>query len=169
MNTFLLLLFNLLLYSFLGWLLEGVFNWATKGSFVKSGFLYGPFKPMYGIAATLLILIYPLVSFPTFLLIGLAVPTIIEFITGWLMMYFFNTHYWDYSGMNWNYKGLVCLRFSFFWCILSFALIYGLNPFVSYIYSFLYPLWQWVWPIALAYFLVDVVWTSRNKFTYPTI
>ena len=38
-------------------MIEGFFNLSTKGHFIKPNFLLLPLKPMYGIAATLLILI----------------------------------------------------------------------------------------------------------------
>ena len=49
--------FYFIMYSFLGWMIEGFFNLSTKGHFIKPNFLLLPVKPMYGIAATLLILI----------------------------------------------------------------------------------------------------------------
>ena len=35
-----------LIYSFLGWILEGLFNRIKTGSFSKPNFLHGPVKPM---------------------------------------------------------------------------------------------------------------------------
>lgn len=46
---------RLLFYSFGGWLLEGLYHLLMTGSFWKANFLLGPFKPMYGIAAVLLL------------------------------------------------------------------------------------------------------------------
>lgn len=45
---------NFLVYSFLGWLLEGWYNRLVTGHFQKPNFLHGPFKPMYGIGGLLL-------------------------------------------------------------------------------------------------------------------
>ena len=35
------------LYGFIGWIIENVFSYFTKGHFQEDGFLWGPFKPMY--------------------------------------------------------------------------------------------------------------------------
>lgn len=55
-----LVCFRLMLYSFGGWLLEGLYQLLMTGSFWKPNFLLGPFKPMYGIASVLLLAVRPL-------------------------------------------------------------------------------------------------------------
>ena len=47
-----------LIYSFLGWVLEGIFHLAKEGTFHKPNFLHGPVKPMYGFAGVLLAVLY---------------------------------------------------------------------------------------------------------------
>ncbi|KWX89533.1 hypothetical protein AMQ83_00040, partial [Paenibacillus riograndensis] len=44
-----------MLYSFLGWVLEGSYNLYSLVMFRKEGFLRGPFKPMYVFAPRLLL------------------------------------------------------------------------------------------------------------------
>ena len=39
------------IYSFLGWVLESVVKTVSQKKLVNSGFLYGPFCPIYGIGA----------------------------------------------------------------------------------------------------------------------
>ena len=49
-------LFNFILYSIVGWIIEGVYSYIITGNFKKEGFMKGPYKPMYGIAFTILVL-----------------------------------------------------------------------------------------------------------------
>ena len=63
MNWLLFYVFNFVLYSFLGWILEEVYSYFTFGYFKEHGFLNVPFKPMYGIALFILIMFYYLSSF----------------------------------------------------------------------------------------------------------
>ena len=48
------LVLYLLIYAFLGWLLETAYAVYETGGFVKRGFLYGPNCPIYGWGAIIL-------------------------------------------------------------------------------------------------------------------
>ncbi|MDU5111315.1 MAG: hypothetical protein E6248_12790, partial [Clostridium sp.] len=77
-----LTIFNLIFYSIVGWIIEEVYSFIITGRFKKEGFLKGPYKPMYGIAFTLLILFneYFNLNIITTIMIYILVPTIVEFI-----------------------------------------------------------------------------------------
>ena len=87
MNWLFYLCFMFVLYSFLGWVLEEVYCYIIRGRFKDDGFLYGPFKPMYGTAMTILIFLRNIVKVNDVLLIIMCfiVPTVIEYITGIIM------------------------------------------------------------------------------------
>ena len=46
----------LILYSFAGWVLESVSKTIEQKKFVNSGFLHGPFCPIYGFGAIIMLL-----------------------------------------------------------------------------------------------------------------
>ena len=50
-------MFNFFLYGMIGWIIEEIYCFAVTGHFQEDGFLYGPFKPMYAIAMSILILL----------------------------------------------------------------------------------------------------------------
>ena len=50
------LLTYFLVYSFLGWMLESIFKTILEKKPVNSGFLHGPFCPIYGIGALIMYL-----------------------------------------------------------------------------------------------------------------
>ncbi len=52
----------------------------------------------------------------------------LEFVSGIISKRFFNVELWDYSDQKFNYKGHICLLFSFYWIVLAFAFEYLLSP-----------------------------------------
>jgi len=137
MNIVFYSLLNFIFYSFIGWIIEEVYSFTVTGRFKKEGFLKGPFKPMYGIAFTILILynqILDINGIPLILLCFL-IPTTVEYISGYMLKHIFNKIYWDYSNLKYNIHGFVTLKFSLYWTLLSFIGVYFLQPSVYNIYK----------------------------------
>lgn len=131
------LLFNFILYCFLGWVIEEIYSFTITGEFKKDGFLKGPFKPMYGIAVTYLIFckeILEIRGIPLILLCFL-IPTTVEYISGSALKYIFNESYWDYSNFKYNLHGFITLKFSLYWTLLSYVGIYFLQSAVYIFYK----------------------------------
>ena len=128
--------FNFIIYSFLGWVIEELYCFFVNKTFKKEGFLSGPIKPMYGIAMTTLVLLYENLKIRGIYMavLFLIVPSIVEYISGYLLEHVFNRKYWDYSNLRFNLHGYICLRFSFYWMVLSFIGIYGLQPLLNNFY-----------------------------------
>ncbi|AOZ92042.1 putative ABC transporter permease [Paenibacillus crassostreae] len=157
------LTFYFMLYSFAGWVLENCHSWLTHGQFWKEGLLKGPFKPMYGFAPLLLIIIseYPL-HWLYILLFSMVVPTLIEYVSGVMLHLLFHKRWWDYSNHSIQLHGHICLRFSIYWCPLSLTCLYVLHPRSISLYTQMASIWAWLFPIFLIYLLVDVVWSGYN-------
>lgn len=129
--------FNFIFYSFIGWIIEEAYCYAVTRKFREDGFLIGPFKPMYGTATTLLILcsqVLEIDGFP-FILLCFLIPTTVEYISGYMLKHIFNKVYWDYSSLKYNIFGIVALKFSLYWTVLSFIGIRFLQPTVYSIYK----------------------------------
>ena len=131
------LLFNFILYSFFGWVIEEIYSFIITGEFKKDGFLNGPFKPMYGIAVTYLIFCNEILDINEFSLILLCflIPTTVEYISGSALKYIFNRSYWDYSSFKYNLHGFITLKFSLYWTVLSYIGVYFLQPVVYFFYK----------------------------------
>lgn len=133
LNEFTILLSYFLIYSFLGWILESVFKSILQKKFVNSGFVMGPFCPIYGFGAIILYMF--LDGFKDNLvlvfLIGFVIFSIWECLVGYLLEKIFNTKYWDYSNEKFNYRGRICLRMSLIWGILGVFFTYVLHPIIS--------------------------------------
>jgi uncharacterized membrane protein len=134
MDLIFYMMFNFIVYSFIGWIIEEAYSFAITKKFKKEGFLIGPFKPMYGIAVTLLILCNEILGINgvSLILLCFLIPTTVEYISGYMLKHIFNKIYWDYSYLKYNIHGFVSLRFSFYWMLLSFT---GLHLFHNILYN----------------------------------
>lgn len=153
---------RLLFYSFGGWLLEGLYHLLMTGSFWKANFLLGPFKPMYGIAAVLLLGAKPLEK-REFFLLAVIIPLVVEYASGFWLKNAFGLQYWDYSGYRYNIDGLVCLQFAVIWIVLAYFWVYGIQPKlavlkIKYAKSTVLCFW-----IIWAEYMLDVAYTIYNR------
>lgn len=89
------LVWLLLIYSFLGWVVETIVGTVKKKKFVNRGFSTGPFCLVYGIAAVFMaVTMEELMAEPVFQLIGCGVlATIIEWMAGKILERL-NQHKW---------------------------------------------------------------------------
>ena len=56
-NQFFSILTYFIIYSILGWILESVFRSICERKLINTGFLKGPFCPIYGVGALIMILL----------------------------------------------------------------------------------------------------------------
>lgn len=118
------------LYCFLGWIWETSYVSIKRHKFVNRGFLHGPFLPIYGSGAIIVLLaIIPFKSSPVLVFIfGLIAATVLEYFTGMAMENLFHVRYWDYTKDKFNLNGYICLKSSITWGVFSLLLIYVVQP-----------------------------------------
>ena len=118
-----------IIYSFLGWCLESIYKTILLKTPTNSGFLYGPFCPMYGLGA---IMMLALCSFTNNILVLFLIAFIFfsiwEYIVAVILEKLFKTKYWDYSSLKFNFQGRVCLKNSIYWGILGVLLVLVIQP-----------------------------------------
>ncbi|WP_346869656.1 putative ABC transporter permease [Clostridium sp. UBA5119] len=156
--------FNFFFYGFVGWIIENLFCYCIRGHFQKDGFLSGPFKPMYAIAMSILVVIESTFKINVYYLIPLCfiIPTIVEYVTGIIMRNHFNKKYWDYTDVKYNFKGIICLEFSIAWTLLSFIGVKYLQVVINQAYEIIYPIWPICSTILLIILLIDEVITFKE-------
>lgn len=154
-------LYNFFIYGFIGWIIENIFSYYIHGHFQKDGFLKGPFKPMYAIAMAWILELYSVLPNIMFLIIiSFIIPTSVEYITGFLMRRFFYKDYWDYSKEKYNYEGIICLRFSLIWVLLSIIAVKIIHPYFIYeIYKLLNQIWPILSILCILAFCIDEILT----------
>lgn len=122
-----------IIYSFFGWILESVYKSILERKIINSGFLHGPFCPIYGFGAVFMFLC--LNNFKNNLILLFIISfftlSIWEYIVGFLLEKFLHTKYWDYSKNKFNISGRVCLLNSFFWGVLGVVFTRFVHPFIT--------------------------------------
>lgn len=128
--SFPLLVLYFTLYSIAGWLCETL--WCSVGNRkpINRGFLTGPWCPIYGFGALLILgITKPLPQHPAVIfLISMVTASALEYITGWLLEALFQTRWWDYSGRRFHLKGRVCLRNALLFGLMGLALTWYAQP-----------------------------------------
>lgn len=154
------LLTYFIIYSFLGWVMESIFRSICERKLINTGFLRGPFCPIYGIGATIMFLFLegfeqkPIILF----CIAITLLTIWEYIVGVFLEKVFHTKYWDYSDHKFNFQGRVCLTNSICWGILGVLFVKYIHPFIQAMLAKVDTnLLNYILAILFTVFLVDMV------------
>jgi len=124
------LAFYFIIYSFCGWLMESIYKSILEKKIVNSGFLYGPFCPIYGIGTLIMLLFLSYFSYNNLILfvVSVVILSIWEYLVGLGLETVFKIKYWDYSDKKFNLHGRICLENSIIWGILGVLFINGLHP-----------------------------------------
>lgn len=119
----------LFIFSFaavLGWIIETTYRFIMSKKLVNPGFMSGCVVPIYGFGALILYYVCKLSEMFTMqyeallvILLSMILLTILELLSGLLMLKIFNLRLWDYSKRKFNFMGLICLRFTLYWGILA--------------------------------------------------
>lgn len=119
--------------SIIGWIYEMIFYKVTENILENRGFLYGPYVPVYGFGAILIVLLLKrFKKKPLMLFIGMALVTgILELIVGELMVAVWHKRWWDYTGLFLNIDGQVCLRSVLSFAVGGLGLIYLIEPYIN--------------------------------------
>jgi uncharacterized membrane protein len=117
-------------YSLLGWVAEVIYVFARTQHLQNRGFLTGPFLPIYGIGAVLLILfVEPYVTNPFLVFVAsVAVTSALEYLGSLTLDKLFHVTLWDYHGRPFNLNGRICLQNSLAFGVLALLLIYVIHP-----------------------------------------
>lgn len=167
MSTFYFYVLCLTIYSFIGWALETVLCSIDAKKFVNRGFLNGPFCPIYGFGAILILLVLQPFAGNLLLLFlaGILLTSVLEYVTGYLLERIFSMKWWDYSGRFMNIKGRVCLANALAFGVLAVVLTWYIHPFVSFwLHKIPAAVLFWAAWFLLIYFIVDTVLSSKAAF-----
>lgn len=121
--------------SFLGVIVELIWCLIYNGYIEsRSGILYGPFNPLYGVGAILMTLILyrfrnhsGWISF----LGGMLIGAVLEYFCSWLQETLFGSTSWDYTDRAFNLNGRICLFMCILWGILAIWWIKSVYPRMS--------------------------------------
>lgn len=159
-------------YATIGWIIEVVFHAVNVGQFVNRGFLAGAYCPIYGFGMLFVLwFLHPYMDSPWRLfLFSIIITTVIELAGGFLLEFFFQNRWWDYSDMPFNFKGYICVRFSLYWGFATLIAVKFVHPVVEKIYDMLpnfvmYPLFSLLFCVIIVDFIatnIDVLHMNRE-------
>lgn len=127
------IIWYLLIYSFLGYLLEVGYAKLVHGrGSGRKCLLLLPLCPVYGVGAVAIVAISGAHPQPMWVMgVGFGAATVVELLFGLYYKYVLGVAFWNYSQIRWNVGGLVCLPFSLAWSGLALALVYTVHPIVK--------------------------------------
>lgn len=100
-----------IMYSIVGWAIEVINCYILNRKWTNRGFLIGPYCPIYGCGSILMTL---LVSDETDIISTflkcMAICSILEYMTSYIMEKMFKTRWWDYTKNKFNINGRICLQ-----------------------------------------------------------
>ena len=123
----------LLVYSFLGYLLEVAYAKIVHGrGSGRKCLLLLPLCPVYGVGGVAIVALSGPNPQPLWVMgVGFGAATVVELLFGLYYKYVLGVAFWNYSQIRWNVGGLVCLPFSLAWSGLALALVYTVHPIVK--------------------------------------
>lgn len=127
-------LWYLVIFSIVGLIIETIFCYITTGVLEsRKGLIIGPFCPIYGVGATILIIIlnqFKESKIKVFIFGGL-IGDLIEYTISYVLEAFYAIRFWDYSYTGTDLNGRICLTYTIFWTMLSVMLIFIVQPLID--------------------------------------
>lgn len=146
MNLFLIFAFLFAIGSTAGWCIEVLYRrFLSKNNpgkkWINPGFLTGPCLPIYGFGLATMYFTALLGRLPmtgskagdvAIVLVLIAVlMTLIELAAGLFFRNTYNVMLWDYRNERFNYKGVICPKFSLIWGISGCIYFFSINDHVA--------------------------------------
>lgn len=103
----------------------------------RKGLLYGPFCPIYGVGAVILIPIISKFKKNNILLFiaGFFIGGIFEYITSFVLESMYGIRWWNYYQFPLNLNGRICFLYNIFWGIISLVLLRIFKPCLDYCFK----------------------------------
>ncbi len=150
-------------YAMLGYFCEITFCSLQENKLVLNrGFCLGPYCPIYGVGAILMLLLLSKYKEDPIILILMSaiICSVVEYITSAILEKIFKARWWDYSNRKFNIEGRVCLEYALFFGLGGFMIIYIINPIITSVFNQIpHLLFIVIASICFVIFVVDVFLT----------
>ncbi|MGN0459451.1 MAG: putative ABC transporter permease [Ruminococcus sp.] len=150
-----------MIYSIMGWIYETILCSVEARRFINRGFLNGPYCPIYGSGAVLLIFCLGKITNPFLIFfLGVLITCTLEYLTSFFMEKLFHARWWDYSERKFNINGRVCLLGAVVFGSFSVILLKLIHPVICHYTKLIPPLALHIITIsALVIFVADNIVT----------
>lgn len=150
-----------------GFFIELFYRRLVLKKWVKPGVFKGFYLPLYGIGLVICYLCYMLewhIIFKVFLTVILL--TCIELICGVIFIKKLKIDLWNYSNEYLNYKGLICIKFSFYWLLLSlisFMFFKNINICINNLLIFFIGVFEIILAVDVVLFFASKIITNKKN------
>lgn len=161
------------LFSVIGLIIETFYCQATMGVWeCRKGLLWGPFCPVYGVGATILIILLNKIEQKSYLklfIYGFLIGSVIEYLLSYGLEAIYGARFWDYTYAGNDINGRICVTYSLFWGVLSILLIKIIKPLMDKLINRINVRVKTPIEIALLiFFIIDALMTVWAVNTYET-
>ena len=128
--------FYFMVYSFGGWVVQGIWVGFKNGRFENTGFYKGPWVPIFGWRCLMIIYIIDPVS-PNWIWVffnSFFLTSVLEYFISWYLQKRFHRLWWNYSDKPFNIHGRVCLLNSFMYGLAGIVITYIVQPYIFKLY-----------------------------------
>ena len=149
------IILSFIIYWVIGWVWESLYRSIRLRRIINSGFLVGPYIPIYGFGAMLFVILLHFTTNPIELFfIGGISAMVLEYFTSWLLEVIFHARWWDYTGRFGNINGRVTLSsflaFGFFAMVMPYV-----HQQVSGVVASIPDPWLEIIVIVMAFFMIS--------------
>jgi uncharacterized membrane protein len=144
----------------MGWCMEMISTGSWHKNFTNRGFLIGPYCPIYGVAAVLMIWFLQKYEndLAALFVMAIMICSVLEYLTSYVMEKIFKARWWDYSKRTFNVNGRICLTNSLVFGILGVLLISYIHPFLNAILNKITePYFYIISTFCFTVFIIDLV------------
>ena len=133
MNQFLNYFYIFFIYSILGWIIESFKVSIEQKKIINRGFLIGPYCPIYGCGALIIILYLDQYknNIVTVFFLAIVLSSILEYLTSYMMEKIFKARWWDYSDKKFNLNGRICGENAILFGLCGIIIIYIIHPLLN--------------------------------------
>ena len=147
-------------YSFVGWIIEVIYEYFMNGKLINRGFLIGPYCPIYGVGG--IIATFTLTNHKDNIIIlfvmSMFLFALLEYFTSYIMEKVFKARWWDYSEYRFNINGRICLETLIPFGILGCLAIYVVNPMFELLFNLInFQILEIIATILLSIFVFDLI------------
>lgn len=128
-------LFVFIIASVCGWVIELAYSSLTLHRLNIPGFLFGPYIPLYGMGAVIIIALCDDKNILKRVGKIFVLTTALEYIISITLEMVVHRKWWDYSNNFLNINGRVCLLYSMYWVLLGLMVLKFVKPVFEKVYN----------------------------------
>lgn len=127
--------FAFIIMSICGWIMELIYSSITMHRLNIPGFLYGPWCPIYGTGAVIIMSMCDDKNILKKIGKIFIVTTTLEYMVSVLLEMIVGIKWWDYSNEFLNINGRVCLLYSVYWVVIGLVILKYIKPWLKKVYN----------------------------------